>query len=80
MTRSAKPTGGPCKYKGKSMKDAHKGMGISSADFGALVGDLVAALDKAGVKTADKQRAARRAWPDEERYRREAVIRFQTGC
>jgi len=41
--------GGPCKYKGKSMKDAHKGMGISTADFNALVGDLVAALDKAGV-------------------------------
>ena len=37
--------GGPCKY---------KGMGVSSADFGALVGDLVAALDKAGVKKADK--------------------------
>lgn len=46
--------GGPCKYKGKSMKDAHKGMGVSTADFNALVGDLVAALDKAGVKTADK--------------------------
>ena len=46
--------GGPCKYTGKSMKDAHASMGISSADFGALVGDLVAALDKAGVKTADK--------------------------
>ena len=46
--------GGPCKYKGKSMKAAHKGMGITTADFNALVGDLVAALDKAGVKTADK--------------------------
>jgi hemoglobin len=46
--------GGPCKYKGKTMKAAHAGMGISSADFGALVGDLVAALDKAGVKTEDK--------------------------
>lgn len=46
--------GGPCKYKGKTMKEAHKGMGISTADFNALVGDLVAALDKAGVKTEDK--------------------------
>jgi hemoglobin len=46
--------GGPCKYTGKSMKDAHAGMGISTADFNALVGDLVAALDKAGVKPADK--------------------------
>jgi hemoglobin len=47
--------GGPCKYKGKSMKDAHKGMGISSADFNALVEDLVGALDKFKVKEADKK-------------------------
>ena len=46
--------GGPCKYTGKSMKEAHMGMGISSADFGALVEDLVATLDKAGFKPADK--------------------------
>jgi hemoglobin len=46
--------GGPCKYTGKSMKDAHAGMGITSGDFDALVGDLVAAFDKAGVKPADK--------------------------
>jgi truncated hemoglobin YjbI len=46
--------GGKEKYTGKSMKEAHAGMGISSADFGALVEDLVAALDKAGVKPADK--------------------------
>ena len=47
-------TGGPCKYKGKSMKAAHMGMGVSGADFGALVEDLVGALDKFKVKEADK--------------------------
>ena len=47
-------SGGPCKYTGKSMKDAHAGMGISSADFSALVEDLVAALDKFKVAEADK--------------------------
>ncbi len=47
-------SGGPCKYKGKDMKSAHAGMGISSADFDALVEDLVAALDKFKVKEADK--------------------------
>jgi len=47
-------SGGPCKYKGKSMKAAHAGMGISGADFGALVEDLVGALDKFNVKPADK--------------------------
>jgi len=47
-------TGGPCKYKGKDMKSAHAGMGISSGDFDALVEDLVAALDKFHVKEQDK--------------------------
>jgi len=47
--------GGPCKYKGKDMKTAHAGMGISSADFDALVQDLVASLDKFMVKDGDKQ-------------------------
>lgn len=39
-------SGGPCKYKGKDMKTAHKGMGITDADFNALVEDLTGALDK----------------------------------
>ena len=47
-------TGGPCKYKGKDMKSAHAGMGISSGDFNALVEDLVATLDKFHVKEQDK--------------------------
>ena len=36
------------------MKSAHAGMGISSADFNALVEDLGGALDKFHVKEADK--------------------------
>jgi len=47
-------SGGPCKYMGKDMKTAHAGMGISSADFGALVEDLVAALDKFKVGEKEK--------------------------
>src|SRR5271166_4766036 len=47
-------SGGPCKYTGKSMKAAHAGMGITTADFNALVEDLVAALDKFKVAEADK--------------------------
>jgi hemoglobin len=38
-------TGGPQKYTGKSMKEAHKGLGITDAEFDALVNDLVKALD-----------------------------------
>ena len=48
-------SGGPCKYKGKDMKTAHAGMGITSADFDALVQDLVGALDKFNVGAAEKQ-------------------------
>src|SRR5215813_4028233 len=47
-------SGGPCKYKGKDMKTAHMGMGVGTADFNALVEDLVGALDKFNVKPADK--------------------------
>ena len=47
-------SGGPCKYTGKSMKEAHAEMGITSGDFNALVEDLVGALDKFHVKEADK--------------------------
>ena len=47
-------TGGPCKYKGKDMKAAHAGMGISGGDFNALVEDLVGALDKFKVGEREK--------------------------
>jgi hemoglobin len=47
-------TGGPCKYMGKDMKAAHAGMGISGADFGALVEDLVKALDQFHVPEKEK--------------------------
>ena len=47
-------TGGPCTYTGKDMKTAHAGMGLSNADFDALVEDLVKALDAAGVQQAEK--------------------------
>jgi hemoglobin len=47
-------TGGPCKYKGKNMKDAHKGMKVTEADFNALVEDLVKALDKFKVPEKEK--------------------------
>ncbi|MFN8572336.1 MAG: group 1 truncated hemoglobin [Gemmatimonadaceae bacterium] len=47
-------SGGPCKYMGKDMKTAHQGMGVSGADFGALVQDLVGALDKFKVPEKEK--------------------------
>jgi hemoglobin len=47
-------SGGPCKYSGKSMKAAHMGMGITGSDFGALVEDLVGALDTFKVGQLEK--------------------------
>jgi hemoglobin len=46
--------GGPLKYTGKTMKEAHKGMGITNSQFDALVADLKQALDKNGAKPADR--------------------------
>ena len=46
-------TGGPCTYTGKDMKTAHKGMGITDADFNALVEDLQKSLAK--FKVPDKE-------------------------
>jgi hemoglobin len=47
-------SGGPCTYSGRSMKTTHAGMGVSSSDFDALVGDLVATLNKFKVPEREK--------------------------
>lgn len=47
-------SGGPCQYKGKSMLESHTGMNVTQAEFDALVGDLVAALDAFNVPTQEK--------------------------
>lgn len=39
-------SGGDCKYAGKSMKDAHKGMKIKEDEWNALLMDLKAALEE----------------------------------
>jgi hemoglobin len=47
-------SGGPCKYMGANMLDAHRGMNITDAEFGALVEDLVKSLDKFKVPAHEK--------------------------
>jgi len=47
-------TGGPQKYTGKNMKDAHKGLEITNKDFDALVNDVAKALAKNKVADDDK--------------------------
>lgn len=47
-------TGGPCVYTGKDMRTAHKGMGITDADFNALVEDLTKSLNKFNVPAKEQ--------------------------
>ncbi len=45
--------GGPQKYSGKNMKESHRGMGITQAQFDAIAGHLKAALAKNQVPDAE---------------------------
>lgn len=47
-------TGGPYTYTGKTMYDAHDGMNITNAEFGALVNALVAALNQFNVPQSEQ--------------------------
>jgi len=48
-------TGGPCKYTGRSMEEAHSGLNLTDADFDAFVEDLVRAMNATKVP-ADLQK------------------------
>ena len=47
-------TGGPCQYKGLSMKESHNHMRVTGGEFNALVEDLVKSLDKFHVGEREK--------------------------
>lgn len=47
---------GPCEYTGDSMELTHRGMHINSAEFNAVVEDLIAAMDKAGTPISAQNR------------------------
>jgi hemoglobin len=42
-------SGGPCRYEGRSMREAHRGLNIRNRHFDALVQDLVGSLNKFNV-------------------------------
>lgn len=46
--------GGPCKYDGKEMKPAHKGMAITEGQWDAFVEDLTVALQSRNIGEDDK--------------------------
>jgi hemoglobin len=47
-------TGGPCVYIGRDMKTAHKGLGITEADWDIGIKHLVATLDEFKVPKREK--------------------------
>ena len=47
-------TGGPYRYTGRNMRDAHRGMQVTTGDFNARVEDLVATLNAFEVPKAEQ--------------------------
>ena len=47
-------SGGPCTYTGRSMKDIHRGMDISDAEFNDMAGDMAKTLDKFKLPQREK--------------------------
>lgn len=48
-------TGGPCKYTGRDMVTAHRGMGVTQAEFNAMGADMQKTLDKFNVPKKEQQ-------------------------
>ena len=47
---------GPCEYTGDSMIDTHAGMGVTEGDFNAIVENMMAAMNKAGIPLGPQNR------------------------
>ncbi len=58
----ASATGADIEYTGKDMKTAHHTMNISEMEFNAVVDDVMAALDKNGVQTREKNEVLAILW------------------
>lgn len=58
-------TGGPCRYTGRNMVEAHTNMGVTSGEFDAFMQDFVATLDDFNVPKADQDELVRKLTPME---------------
>jgi len=47
-------TGGGCKYTGRTMRESHRGMNITAAEFNAMGGDMLKTLEKFKVPQREK--------------------------
>lgn len=52
--------GGPCTYSGDSMRDTHRGMQISRAQFNSVVEDLIRAMEHEQVPVGAQNELLRR--------------------
>lgn len=48
-------TGGPCKYSGRTMREAHQHLNITETQWAAMVADFRATLDKFGVPHKEQE-------------------------
>ena len=55
--------GGPCRYTGDSMAEAHKGQNLTRSDFNALVENLIAAMDAEKIPVPAQNRLIARLAP-----------------
>ncbi|MCQ2998644.1 group 1 truncated hemoglobin [Pseudomonas syringae] len=55
--------GGPCKYTGDTMAEAHKGQKLTRSDFNALVENLIKAMDAEGISVPNQNRLIARLAP-----------------
>lgn len=56
-------TGGPCTYTGETMAVVHAGLGISDAEFNAVVTDLIDAMTKLDIPVGTQNRLLARLAP-----------------
>ena len=56
-------TGGPCKYSGKQMQEAHQDMHLNNAQFNALAEDLQMAMEKNAVANSAQNKLVARLAP-----------------
>lgn len=67
--------GGPCHYDGRSMREVHARLGVSAADFNALVEGLMQAMDASGIDHATQNAFLARLVP----MQRDIVVTSRTA-
>ncbi len=56
ITQFCELSGGPCRYTGLSISDAHRGLDVTAAAFNALVEDLRAAMNHLNIPIGTQNR------------------------